>query len=454
MKTSVQNLLHLSNAEDYNGHKLTIDIIYSVVMFLFSFIGWYPSIVAHTLLLLWITLSTYQLSVIHEQKNCESIFVFSKYSMFQKCGFYFCAAFLQSAVCFVLLLAHMLIFLSFSPITLIVGVIHFLFALCTGLGLGRLIRKFHIGLVCILLYYFITVFMTFGSIWEVEHSRYTSIALQMMNFERFNWINNFCLVTISILFLVVMYVLMERAIKMTFKRWVALFTAIALVTSVYPYEFYRNSQIRNVKTSEYILIAGEEKNIEYYGISEKDARNLSQIVLDLGEGMKQYGYTISGDKLKFVKVFATPGLYPKAVEWDGDKFVFNVFSDLLFSDEPDILSIVIGEYISTLLSRSGAATMNLIAYDMKAILHQYCINYALENGKSKRLSNQPVYEFERMESFPMQLSDFVLRKYPEQFRDIYESINLSEIHNDEHAKQILNAKFPEIMREFEVDYNV
>jgi len=443
MKELILKLAKISNMEDFAGNGFWLQLACIVAVFLMSVCGWQMSILGHLLLMLYLTLSALRVVTLHQRRANAAYFEISRLSALQKWKLRFAVTVLDSRWTILALTVHMAIFRGLSRLLLPTWLLHLCFSMLLGFTLGKVVPNFHLDLVVVLVcYLFMIMNLSSATIQGMEFFHYCTPYLQLMEMGRFHISSLYLLVACLALVLLLVWK-GQRGKQAKIALLMAAFVAVGPVC----YEVYGN-QRRTI----YHEMTVDGQQVWYSSIiPAEDVQYLSQIALSLEKASAHFGFPIVQGDFRFYKSYCTVrNFFPAPLSWSQEKetFYFNVFSSLQMSRNPEFVSTVCKNYISTMLSRSEQLrNVNGAALDMKYVVEDRMIQYAAQQGwlPINDYAYTPANEFALF-------SCYLLENELERYHEIFAAINEVEL-KDEEVWAIIEKSYPEIYQDFKLWLN-
>lgn len=226
----LKRLLSIRNEEDFYGYKTWIDLGICIFLIVMGFNELRIRIIAHLLLLFWMSINVQQIFTLFERKKCGFILLENPKTDLNIFYMIFQASLVENLVYILMCFIQIKCFFRASIfMSIIITIIHSLFAIALGFLVSQ-VRHKNIGCICLCIYYMfnfiVSMAWTYNEFW-----RHIFVTSQLYNVHIFDFSNNIAIIFWIIILFIMGYLLFENYNKINLKIKVLL-TMITMVAFV------------------------------------------------------------------------------------------------------------------------------------------------------------------------------------------------------------------------------
>ena len=455
MKDIIKKSLLIVNLEGFNGLKNRIILNFFIIILLtvlqFQDIG--TQIIGNYFSVIWISINSYYICTIFLKGNKNAFLLLSRLSNSKKFFLLFSVSFIIN-IPYLFYIIIQLFFLKAGIFqTIYIPMLQYIFGIIFGITTAFFYKK-NIGIGVIILLGFLNFFKY--NIYSYDaYNHLFSISEMLYSINSTNVTNILGFILMSIFGIVFSIILMDQNNK--YKK-IKIITLILSTLSVYSFRLYieliESNKIENEK---YKIVNVANQKIYYKGISESQAKNLSEIEIYFEEEYKKITGTIENRKIFIKKLFLTDILWKFKknkifpITFKDRIIQINVLSDSLMTfDNFYLLKNFIEETEKPLLDQSYDKNNKYINHLLEgfSIIVKKNIGKELKSYSGNKIEEYYNNDLKRIFLSPSNKNNFIKRiamliynKYPEKSIIFFKIISKNKPKNDKEFLILLKNNF-------------
>ena len=444
MKDIIKKSLLIVNLEGFNGLKNRIILNFFIIILLtvlqFQDVG--TQIIGNYFSVIWISINSYYICTIFLKGNKNSFLLLSRLSNSKKIFLLFSVSFIIN-IPYLFYIIIQLFFLKAGIFqTIYIPMLQYIFGIIFGITTAFFYKK-NIGIGVIILLGFLNFFKY--NIYSYDaYNHLFSISEMLYSINSTNVTNILGFILMSIFGIVFSIILMDQNNK--YKK-IKIITLILSTLSVYSFRLYieliESNKIENEK---YKIVNVANQKIYYKGISESQAKNLSEIEIYFEEEYKKITGTIENRKIFIKKLFLTDILWKFKknkifpITFKDRIIQINVLSDSMMNfDNFYLLKNFIEETEKPLLDQSYDKNNKYINHLLEgfSIIVKKNIGKELKSYSGNKIEEYYNNDLKRIFLSPSNKNNFIKRiamliynKYPEKSIIFFKIISKNKPKND------------------------
>ena len=455
MKDIIKKSLLIVNLEGFNGLKNRIILNFFIIILLtvlqFQDVG--TQIIGNYFSVIWISINSYYICTIFLKGNKNAFLLLSRLSNSKKFFLLFSVSFIIN-IPYLFYIIIQLFFLKAGIFqTIYIPMLQYIFGIIFGITTAFFYKK-NIGIGVIILLGFLNFFKY--NIYSYDaYNHLFSISEMLYSINSTNVTNILGFILMSIFGIVFSIILMDQNNK--YKK-IKIITLILSTLSVYSFRLYieliESNKIENEK---YKIVNVANQKIYYKGISESQAKNLSEIEIYFEEEYKKITGTIENRKIFIKKLFLTDILWKFKknkifpITFKDRIIQINVLSDSLMTfDNFYLLKNFIEETEKPLLDQSYDKNNKYINHLLEgfSIIVKKNIGKELKSYSGNKIEEYYNNDLKRIFLSPSNKNNFIKRiamliynKYPEKSIIFFKIISKNKPKNDKEFLILLKNNF-------------
>ena len=455
MKDIIKKSLLIVNLEGLNGLKNRIILNFFIIILLtvlqFQDVG--TQIIGNYFSVIWISINSYYICTIFLKGNKNSFLLLSRLSNSKKIFLLFSVSFIIN-IPYLFYIIIQLFFLKAGIFqTIYIPMLQYIFGIIFGITTAFFYKK-NIGIGVIILLGFLNFFKY--NIYSYDaYNHLFSISEMLYSINSTNVTNILGFILMSIFGIVFSIILMDQNNK--YKK-IKIITLILSTLSVYSFRLYieliESNKIENEK---YKIVNVANQKIYYKGISESQAKNLSEIEIYFEEEYKKITGTIENRKIFIKKLFLTDILWKFKknkifpITFKDRIIQINVLSDSMMNfDNFYLLKNFIEETEKPLLDQSYDKNNKYINHLLEgfSIIVKKNIGKELKSYSGNKIEEYYNNDLKRIFLSPSNKNNFIKRiamliynKYPEKSIIFFKIISKNKPKNDKEFLILLKNNF-------------
>jgi len=455
MKDIIKKSLLIVNLEGFNGLKNRIILNFFIIILLtvlqFQDVG--TQIIGNYFSVIWISINSYYICTIFLKGNKNSFLLLSRLSNSKKIFLLFSVSFIIN-IPYLFYIIIQLFFLKAGIFqTIYIPMLQYIFGIIFGITTAFFYKK-NIGIGVIILLGFLNFFKY--NIYSYDaYNHLFSISEMLYSINSTNVTNILGFILMSIFGIVFSIILMDQNNK--YKK-IKIITLILSTLSVYSFRLYieliESNKIENEK---YKIVNVANQKIYYKGISESQAKNLSEIEIYFEEEYKKITGTIENRKIFIKKLFLTDILWKFKknkifpITFKDRIIQINVLSDSMMNfDNFYLLKNFIEETEKPLLDQSYDKNNKYINHLLEgfSIIVKKNIGKELKSYSGNKIEEYYNNDLKRIFLSPSNKNNFIKRiamliynKYPEKSIIFFKIISKNKPKNDKEFLILLKNNF-------------
>ena len=455
MKDIIKKSVLIVNLEGFNGLKNRIILNFFIIILLtvlqFQDVG--TQIIGNYFSVIWISINSYYICTIFLKGNKNSFLLLSRLSNSKKIFLLFSVSFIIN-IPYLFYIIIQLFFLKAGIFqTIYIPMLQYIFGIIFGITTAFFYKK-NIGIGVIILLGFLNFFKY--NIYSYDaYNHLFSISEMLYSINSTNVTNILGFILMSIFGIVFSIILMDQNNK--YKK-IKIITLILSTLSVYSFRLYieliESNKIENEK---YKIVNVANQKIYYKGISESQAKNLSEIEIYFEEEYKKITGTIENRKIFIKKLFLTDILWKFKknkifpITFKDRIIQINVLSDSMMNfDNFYLLKNFIEETEKPLLDQSYDKNNKYINHLLEgfSIIVKKNIGKELKSYSGNKIEEYYNNDLKRIFLSPSNKNNFIKRiamliynKYPEKSIIFFKIISKNKPKNDKEFLILLKNNF-------------
>ncbi|MBE6023962.1 MAG: hypothetical protein E7231_12215 [Cellulosilyticum sp.] len=390
MKELIIKLKKISNQEDYFGKLPLINLVILLICCALAFQKDLTSVISsHLFILMWVSISSYQVFNLYQRKDCSFLFAVCNLPQRHIIGILLATSLWQSILFLPALILQLILTLN-APIMIAVltGIVHFTFAITIGIVLSLLSPSHLIGLIAdivLFLFYFFT-----GTGWTTaELFSIVSPAVQIHNVYILDIPNFYGLITLTLLGWGLIGVTKHFSLRKKNIHSIVYFlvTVILFISAGYmPY--YQNQKVFNIAYSQ---LEVEDLTLTYRGIDETSAIHYAHVFHDLEQAFRDNGLISSEIHHIEIQKYHAP-IYLRTAR----RIPFIIKDDTLY----------INVFSNAMINQQDAPLIHEMFYRMSIQLISNQNPQLLKERNSYTLIYSTIYDAIKDKNYSTQLKDY------------------------------------------------
>lgn len=464
MKNEVSRLLSIRNQEDFFGKRKVLAFIMTLFFLFLSFYDLKVRLIAHVIMLFWVSLNANQLFSLYHRKNCDYIHLASPKGEGYVFSVFAVATLVENSLYLVLCLLQLNFFFKMSiGLAVLTTLLHMGFALSLGIFTSE-IRGRSVGVLLLVAFYGLN-FLTASSWTFDEQVRFFSTTVSLYNVSVLNRSNTFALLVLTFFFL-----LSGRLLAVRYGLLLKKLALLGLLTlgglSILVNDEVKSNQVAGLQSYEAFEMPQTSVPLYKRNLEEAEVLPTALMTAKLVEHFNQWGMgDVSVERIYFDQYFVSPlyGLYqrrPVPVSLNNGTIKVNIFSKAMTNtNEPELMAEMFSRVFDQ-LEKEVEHVDNPYVYQMVEGSREHLrkvVFSSLDIPNSNMVvqgAEASIVKREKAEATPnnyvKKLVGVMAVKYPSAFSPLYKAVKTSLPQNAEAFRALVLREFPEMENDPEI----